>query len=399
MGEEWWFDPRNVCSKQFLGALIDDVTYGDAYERQITSTIASGRVGKRKLLVRDITVTGFIVASSEGGTEYGLDALNAIISEKACFGGGCDHSTLTIQAFTAQCDPAIDACVQTKVTEIEDTLNGNSIDSIVCRDAAGNLFPIYGTDEEAIQKLAESSCCAACDATRIFKRVLPRGPVQEINSSLKRSNGTRFSITFAAEVPHKFMPSYTIAAARTVGDISYPNWCCGVVQEEDPCLLAPTGELATGIIATQNGGKSCFCSPVFVNGASVQGYGHRIFETFINWEINNTGFNAIDNVMVEVWPDVEGYSPLTRPDLYAPYQPLATSVTTVPAHGTITYDGGSDTFTASGNGLELVPEFYTRTHDVLSVPCDKFWVVLKVDSQTIHYGDLRFTVSAQQGIL
>ena len=80
LGESWWFDPTNPCAREFLGVLVEDVVYGDAYTRPVRNTINGGRIGAKQMLVRDITLEGFIVAASEGGTEYGLDALNAIFA-------------------------------------------------------------------------------------------------------------------------------------------------------------------------------------------------------------------------------------------------------------------------------------------------------------------------------
>lgn len=398
--EEWWYDPRNPCSMQFYGILVDDVVYGESYERAVTSTFIGGRIGPRKALARDITITGFIVASTEGGTEFGLDALNALLAQQAgCFGPSCNTATLTVQAFTSRCDPAIDACVQTEYASLSGTYAGDENVNIVCTDAAGNLFPYYGTKEEKLYQLAQTNCCAACDATRIFKRVAPRGPVQEVSSSLRRGSGTRFTVTLVAEVPYKFRPAYTAAADLELSTLSFPNWCCKTQSNDNPCAITATGELATGLIPSQSAThRACFCSPVFAQGVAAEVYGHKLFETVVNWQITNTG-PAVDNLVVEAWPS-NGFDPFLNPHQYVGVEPARAEIFRVPEGGSITYDGAAHRFTVLDINSYELPAPYYANGDPMLMSCGVFWVSLKSDSRNeANNANVRFTVSGQHGVV
>lgn len=292
-----WYDPDNPCSEQYLGFLITEIKYGTAYKRKVKDTVGGGFTGSRGLTAREITVRGWIVSSSECGTEFGIDYLNTTLDYRNCIEDYCAKPELEVYSC---CD-------------LEDPEKGK----------------------------------------RILKGVAPLSSVRELTPDSEfRCCRTQVEFKLAADVPYFFRDKQDIVVNQPFTDFQVcPNWCCpecdsGIVWPD--CVI---GEQNTGEYLFSQAGadalkQNCFCEPVFAFFDCVPVPAAGMFPKFLSWTLRST--EDVSNVVVAYYesPDGAAGSPVDDPAAYVCVQPKRTNISYLPAGHDLSLDSGS-------GGLEM----------------------------------------------
>lgn len=315
-----WYDPSVSCSTEFLGLLVSDVTYGQAYERKVTETFTGGYAGAKQLKPRDILVEGFIVSSSDCGTQYGLDWLNRFLDAPNCGADVCNKPDLTV--------------------------------SLCCDNGGGK-------------------------GVRTLKRVAVTSPVEEIESSFPRSCGVQVQFTMVAEVP-QFFATETESQVLTVGEDLEPNWCCPTCNNIPDWGICPTTSEYTDVTAEFSGisDATCYCEPVFAFKGCEFVEGDKFFDTYLHYSIRAD--QDIRNISIYAYPDL-GASPIDNPGLYACQAVGVSQIAYIPGGHTFSFDSGNLQQKMTGLVDEEVNLAGIGVTESMVLGCGGGWICLTVD--------------------
>lgn len=341
-----WFDPNNPCSAEYLGMLIEDISYSGAYSRNLKDTLNGGAIGNQNLNAREIEVTGWIVSASECGTQYGIEYLNNIFNDEGCDSVDCNYNTLKVS---------------------------------LCCD---------GEDDNK--------------GLKTLRRVKSLGPVEEIDTDVRRCCGAKVRIKFAAEDPIFYSPSEILATSVYANDAEcVPNWCC--FDCEDTQVDWPIcGDIDDGVfddaIISKSEEENCFCEPMFVKSVCMFIEGDPIFPTFVDWSIS--AVYDIRNVSISLLNDVDGQDPLQFPDVYRCQEEAASQISFIPSNHTLNFFSGGEDLNLSNNstGEEVAP-LGIGTVEQLKVDCQDAWICFKFDACVNDLDTTFIDVSTQTGTL
>lgn len=304
--DAWWYDPTDPGSGEYLGAVIDTIELGAAYERPTSETLTGLYIGGRRRLGREVTIEGWVVASSERGTQWGIDFLNARFSREACGEKPC--------------------------------LKPDLIWSAYCADSG--------------------------DQIRRLRSVEALSTLQIIDEDIHRSAGVRFSIVLASENSYIYQDPETLLLASPFGSTVYANWCCPVcmapgIEWPDCGAIPESAERVTvpdeSWVESTN--SSCFCTPIFGFKKEVVIAGSNQFATHVNWEI--VAPVNLTNITVNLYSKQGSGSPLTNSGDYTCDALLGSSeISFIPAGHTLRYVSGNSTIeltnTATGDRVDPV---------------------------------------------
>lgn len=336
-----WFDPDISCSEQYLGLIIDSVSYGRAYSARVRDTLAGGFVQNRNLRARELTVSGWLVGASECGIDYGLSWLNTAIDPRKCI-DGCSPPDIQLHGC---CD-------------LEDEGKG----------------------------------------LRVLKRVSPIEPVRELTPDLSdRCCRTRVEFKLAAESPYFFREEVPLVSGVPFGPDVSPNWCC---RNCDDDVIAPeclTEDLQIRRVSSPGGSGSCYCEPLFAYTACAQVPASGSLTDFLNWEF--TAGSDLVNVSFVFYEAVEGAgSPVEDPSAYA-CQPFKQSTAAlIPVGATLSFDssaGAVSVSSASGDDLDV---YGIGPSAGIELGCESGWFCVYADSRNDIAGST-FDLSVLTGSL
>lgn len=338
-----WIDPDIACSSEYLGLIIDSISYGRPYRARVKDTLTGGFVQTRNLQARELTVSGWLVGASQCGIDYGLDWLNSALDPRKC---------------SDSCDPP-DVRVYT--------------------------------------------CCDLADEAkglRILKRVSPIEPVSDRTPDLSdRCCRTRVEFKLAAESAYFFREDVPI-----VEDVVFdaadccPNWCCPRCNDD---IIAPdclTEELLISRVSSPGGSGSCYCEPLFAYPACAEVPASGSLTDFLNWEFT-AGATDLVNVSFVYYEGVPGAGdPISDPAAYA-CQPFKQSIAAlIPANSTVSFDssnGQTSVVDAAGESLEV---YGLGPSSGIELGCEPGWFCVYADSCNDMAGS-SFSLSVSTGSL
>lgn len=128
-----WYDPDVPDSSDFAGFFIEDITGFDSVVKREFSegAISGGSLGPLRLSGRCMTVTGWLMASTCCGAEYGLRWLN-----EALMGNVCDDCAYGDLYMIKCCPPEGDSCHINQVSAT-DTIPNTNVSFSVTAGAPG----------------------------------------------------------------------------------------------------------------------------------------------------------------------------------------------------------------------------------------------------------------------
>lgn len=341
-----WYDPSNACSEEFFGFITNSVKIGNPFKRKIKDTINGGFIQTRNLNAREIVIRGWIVSSSECGTQYGIDWLQTSFDPDNCNKGNCK-----------------------------------------------------------LPDLALSVCCDSEDptkGTRVLRQVAPVTGVKDLDpDSDYRCCRAEVEIKLAAQDPHFWSEKKTLASGITIEDDPIPNWCCANCDDDiiwPDCAIDAVEQTVT--TSTQQG--DCYCAPIFANKAcALIEPGTQTLTQHIDWTLTNATGTDLVNLSLEFLEEPDGATgdPITNPEEYSCTTAQAsTTISFLPDGHTLTLDSTTSDLIMQDPAGEVVSVYGVGGGGRITLGCNPGYLCLTSDTCNETAG-LTLEICSRVGVL